>query len=64
MNAKTSVFVICKEVIIYLLIYNLQDCTFNRSSCLTDLKESIQNTKTTLILIDFKVQYRFHSCLS
>ena len=30
MNAKASVFVICIEtVIIYLLFYNLQDCTFN-----------------------------------
>ena len=29
MNAKISVFVICVEVIIYLLLYNLHDCTFN-----------------------------------
>ena len=28
MNAKISVFVICVEVIIYLLLYNLHDCTF------------------------------------
>ena len=28
MNAKTSVFVLCVEVIIYLLLYNLHDCTF------------------------------------
>ena len=27
-NAKISVFVIRAEVIIYLLIYNLHDCTF------------------------------------
>ena len=27
MNAKISVFVICIEVIIYLLLYNLPDCT-------------------------------------
>ena len=29
MNAKMSVFFVCVEVIIYLLLYNLHDCTFN-----------------------------------
>ena len=29
MNAKISVIVICVEAIIYLLLYNLHDCTFN-----------------------------------
>ena len=29
MNAKISVFLICVEVIIYLPLYNLHDCTFN-----------------------------------
>ena len=29
MNVKTSVFVICVKTIIYLLLYNLHDCTFN-----------------------------------
>ena len=28
MNAKVSLFVICVEAIIYLLLYNLQDFTF------------------------------------
>ena len=28
MNAKILVFVICVEAIIYLLLYNLHDCTF------------------------------------
>ena len=28
MNAKISVFVICVETIIDLLLYNLHDCTF------------------------------------
>ena len=28
MNAKISVFIVCVEVIIYLVIYNLHDCTF------------------------------------
>ena len=27
-NAKMSVFVICVDVIIYLLLYGLHDCTF------------------------------------
>ena len=29
MNAKISVFIICDEAIIYLLLYNLYDCNFN-----------------------------------
>ena len=29
MNAKTSVFVICVEAIVFLLLYNLHDSTFN-----------------------------------
>ena len=29
MNEKISVFVICVEAIIYLLLYNLHDSTFN-----------------------------------
>ena len=28
MNAQFSVFVICVEVIIYFLFYNMQDCNF------------------------------------
>ena len=31
MNAKISVFVTCLEVIIYLLLNNLHDCTFKKS---------------------------------
>ena len=29
MNAKISVLVICVEAIIYLSLYNFNDCTFN-----------------------------------
>ena len=36
MNAKVSVCVIYAEAIIYLLIYNLHDCTFNKM-CMTYL---------------------------
>ena len=28
-NAKISVFVICVKAIMYFLLYNLHDCTFN-----------------------------------
>ena len=31
MNANISVFVICVEAIMYLLLHNLHDCTFNRT---------------------------------
>ena len=30
MKAKIAVFVICVKAIIYLLIYNLHECTFNQ----------------------------------
>ena len=30
MNAKIPVFVICVETILYLLLYNLHDCTFEK----------------------------------
>ena len=29
MNAKISVFVVCVEAVIYLLLYNLHGCTLN-----------------------------------
>ena len=32
MNVKISLFIICVEVIIYLLLYNLHDCTFKSHS--------------------------------
>ena len=37
MNAKISMFVICDEAIIYLLLYNLHDCTF-KVACVVDIK--------------------------
>ena len=36
MNAKISVFVISVEATIYLLLYNLHDCTFNEYQLLRD----------------------------
>ena len=38
MNAKISVFVICVEAIIYLLSYNLHDCTAYRNSWTLDAR--------------------------
>ena len=35
MNAKVSVFVICVEAIVCLLLYNLHDCTFNFEHVIT-----------------------------
>ena len=32
MNAKISVFIICVEAIIYLLLYSLHDCTFKKQT--------------------------------
>ena len=32
MNAKISMFVICVETILYLLLHNLHDCTFKNDS--------------------------------
>ena len=32
MNVNISVFVICVEAVIYLLLYNLHDCTFKKSN--------------------------------
>ena len=40
MNAKISVFVTCDKVIIFLLKYNLRDCTFK-----IDFHLSLQHTK-------------------
>ena len=35
MNTKISVFAICIEAIISLLLFNLHDCTFNNKACIT-----------------------------
>ena len=37
MNAKISMLVICVEAIIYLLLYNMHDCTFKLSNSLRHL---------------------------
>ena len=38
MNTKMSVFVIFVEAIIYLLLYNLHDCTFKGNSKISVIK--------------------------
>ena len=43
MNAKVSVFAICVEAIIYLLLYNLHDCTFKYSEHLREENSKIHN---------------------
>ena len=43
MNAKISVFVVCVEAIIYLLLYNLLDCTFNEIMRLVIMKMKMKN---------------------
>ena len=56
MNAKISVFVICVDAIIYLLLNNLYDCTFKANDNLFAkgiylyFKKSLENGK-------------FHNCL-
>ena len=42
MNAKISGFLICIEVIIYLLLDNLHDCTFNNVT-LKFIQNDLQN---------------------
>ena len=54
MNAKISVFVICVEAIIYLLLCNLHDRTFN-----IDMSDSWKDTSNhlpnPLDVFDFKI---------
>ena len=40
MNAQISVFVIHVEAIIYLLLYNLHDCTFNKKTLMENTEVS------------------------
>ena len=42
MNAKISVFVTCIEAIIYLLLYNLHDCTFKQNKLREILNVSLK----------------------
>ena len=49
MNAKTSVFVVCVEAIVYLLVYNFHDCTINHDGFVSYfMKNTISFLKGTL----------------
>ena len=39
MNARISVFISCVEAIIYLLLYNLHDCTFKCDFCMAQTNQ-------------------------
>ena len=62
MNAKTSLFVICTEAIIYLLLYDLHDCTFStlrKRECFSLLKESL-NENTTVSISPAENSFDYH----
>ena len=50
MNTKMLVFVICVEAITYLLLYNLDGCTFIRFFYKTEIVEKTQK-ESDLILV-------------
>ena len=54
MNVKISVFAICVEAIIYLLLHNMRDCTFKASKlnkCWRSLLEEIGKETKVLELM-------------
>ena len=57
MNAKISVFIVCAEAIIYLLLYYLHDCTFKTEQ---ENGQKWTFTKKTMILLEAVV----HRCSS
>ena len=57
MNAKISVFVICVKVIIYLLKYNLHDCTFNKEFMQNHDKDS---DKGYILVVDVNYSKELH----
>ena len=57
MNVKISVFVICVEAIIYLLLCNLHDCTFKFSNLILG---SVNINLYGFQIFDAQMRYRFH----
>ena len=55
MNAKISVSVIGVEAVIYLLLYNLYDCTFNKYS----IWLSNRKLKGRLLICKFSIILQF-----
>ena len=67
MNAKISMFFICIEAIVYLLLYNLHDCTFNFIKFETRFNQAIHtvNRLFTLTLMIKRQKLRnYHSTFS
>ena len=52
MNVKISAFVICVGDIIWLLLYNLHDCTFNVFKA---NKKSHKNSVSDVTLVSFNI---------
>ena len=55
MNVKISVFVICVEAIIYLLLHNTHDCTFNSklNSWYANNNTNIEGSKSDILTASF-----------
>ena len=62
MNGKISMFVICVEAIIYLLLYNLHACTFNLNrivhTCIIYFCSDIKLKKIIFIIWSRKSKYQ------
>ena len=60
MTAKMSVFVVCVEAIIYLLLYNLNDCTFKYGPILSILESAI-NFISGVVLLSINVSQMYRA---
>ena len=60
MNAKISVFVICVEAIIYLLLYNLHGCTFKQMNNRRRSENLIKSIESFFNHQDRDIQESFH----
>ena len=63
MNAKISVFVICVNAIIYLILYNLHDCTFKLNDYVKSSSPShvfYHQQKLMEQILDFILPLDFH----
>ena len=58
MNTKISVFVICVKAIIYLLLYDLHDCTFELCYVYVNFKRTNQSCSSSIISQSINVEWR------
>ena len=58
-NARISVFVICVEMIVYLLLYNLHDCTFKTFKIFLSEKNYLTCLKASLWSYFYRKKYRW-----